>query len=128
MTDFEDRETDKSRENHELSGFLEQDIILYLSKVGFVERVMLEIQDVTARTRKTLLWGAFFVLNLFLLLLFGTSQPFIPEFFAFQAELAQFFFLFLGITFMGSLIGLVLSSDTSWLRSYLNRNAAGRTE
>jgi hypothetical protein len=63
------------------------------------------------------------MLNLLLLVLFGTNSLFIPEFFALQAELALFFFLFLGITLLGSVIGLVLSLDTRWLEHLLHRGA-----
>jgi hypothetical protein len=41
------------------------------------------------------------------------------DFFALQEELGQFFFLFLGITLLGGLIGLVLVSDISRLKGYL---------
>jgi hypothetical protein len=98
---------------------LKRDITVYLGKVGFVERVMTDILEVPGKTRKTLLWASFCLFNLFLLVLFGTNQAFVVEFFALQEELGQFFFLFLGITLLGGLIGLVLVSDISWLKDYL---------
>ena len=101
---------------------LERDITVYLGKVGFVERVMTDIMEVPGKTRKTLLWAGFCLFNLFLLVLFGTNQSFIVDFFALQEELGQFFFLFLGITLLGGLIGLVLVSDTSWLKSYFPKS------
>jgi hypothetical protein len=95
----------------------------YLQAAGFVDAVMRRVQELARQGRRTLLWGLFAVLNLLLLVLFGTNSLFIPEFFALQAELALFFFLFLGITLLGSLIGLVLSLDTRWLQDLLHRDA-----
>jgi hypothetical protein len=100
---------------------LQRDISMYLGKVGFADRVMLDVLHSGTKARMVLLWGIFCLLNLSLLLLFGTNQPFIVEFLALHAGLSQFFFLFLGITFLGSVIGLVLSVDTSWLQDFLHR-------
>jgi len=95
----------------------------YLESVGFVDQVMRRVHELSRQSRRTVLWGLFAVLNLLLLVLFGTNSLFIPEFFALQAELALFFFLFLGITLLGSLAGLVLSLDTRWLEHLLHRDA-----
>lgn len=95
----------------------------YLDRTGFVDLVMRRVHELTRQTRKTLLWGLFALLNLLLLVLFGTNSLFIPEFFALQADLALFFFLFLGITLLGSVVGLVLSLDTRWLEHLLRRGA-----
>lgn len=98
-------------------------LLSYLQERHFIERVMAQIHELHRKSRKTLLWGVFCLLNLILLVIFGTSQPFVQDFFALQKELAQFFFLFLGLTFLGSLIGLVLSLDTSWFEHYRHRDA-----
>jgi len=98
---------------------LKRDITAYLGKAGFIERVMTDILEVPGKTRKTILWASFCLFNLLLLVLFGTNQNFIVDFFALQEELGQFFFLFLGITLLGGLVGLVLVSDLSWLKAYL---------
>jgi hypothetical protein len=111
-----------SLDNTEPKPGLKRDITVYLGKVGFVERVMTDILEVSGKTRKTLLWAIFSLFNLFLLVLFGTNQSFIVEFFALQEELGQFFFLFLGITLLGGLIGLVLVSNLSWLKVYFPKS------
>ena len=87
----------------------------YLDERQFVERVMDRIHTLHTRPRKVAAWGIFCLLNLFLLVSLGADRTFLASFFALQAELAQFFFLFLGLTFVGGLIGLVLCLDTSWL-------------
>jgi hypothetical protein len=103
---------------------LERDIKTYLGNVGFVERVMTDVMDVPRKVRKTLLWAGFCFFNLFLLVVLGINQHFILEFFALQDELSQFFFLFLGITMLGGLIGLVLVTDVSWLMEHLPKPEA----
>jgi hypothetical protein len=104
----------------ELPGEDELKILAYLEQRGFIERVMTRVRLLHSQTRKALLWGGFCLLNLLALLLFGASD--FSDFFALQGELAQFFFLFLGLTFLGSLAGLVLSLDTSWLAQARRRN------
>jgi hypothetical protein len=98
---------------------LERDISSYLSEVGFVDRVMADIQEISVKTRKTLLWAGFCLFNIFLLLLLGTNPSLIAQFL--QGDLGEFFFLFLGISLLGGLIGLVAVSDLSWLQDHLPR-------
>lgn len=98
---------------------LERDISSYLSEVGFVDRVMADIQEISGKTRKTLLWAGFCLFNIFLLLLLGTNPSLIAQFL--QGDLGEFFFLFLGISLLGGLIGLVAVSDLSWLQDHLPR-------
>ena len=99
----------------ELSGDTELRLAAYLTERGFVDAVMQRIQSLHLHPRKSVAWGLFCLGNLILLVVLGANQPFLSDFFAPQAELAQFFFLFLGITFLGGLVGLVLCLDTSRL-------------
>jgi hypothetical protein len=96
---------------------LKRDISLYLAEVGFVDRVMADIQEISGKTKKTILWAGFCLLNIFLLLVFGTNPSLIVQFL--QGDLGQFFFLFLGISLLGGLIGLVAVSDLPWLQDHL---------
>ena len=96
---------------------LKRDISMYLAKVGFVDRVMEDIHEVTGKTKKTLLWAGFCVLNILLLVVFGTKPSIILQFL--QGDLGEFFFLFLGISLLGGVIGLVSVSDLSWLQDHL---------
>jgi len=99
----------------QLPGETEMRFASYLEERGFVEAVMARIYALHLHPRKALAWGLFCLVNLVLLAALGASPPFLAGFFAPQAELAQFFFLFLGLTFLGSLVGLVLCLDTSRL-------------
>ena len=106
----------------ELPGEDERRIQAYLEECGFIERVMARVRVLQAQTRKVIIWGGFCLVNLLALLLFGASDPFLSGFFALQGELAQVFFLFLGLTFLGGLAGLVLTLDTSWLSQLRRRD------
>jgi hypothetical protein len=97
---------------------LERDISVYLTKIGFVDRVMEDVREIPNKTRKTLLWAGFCLLNIFLLILFGTNPSVIAQFL--QGDLGEFFFLFLGISLLGGLIGLVAVSDLSWIEDHIS--------
>ena len=71
---------------------LKQDISIYLTKVGFVDRVMADVLEIPGKVRKIFLWAGFCVLNIFLLIVFGTNPSLIAEFL--QGDLGEFFFLF----------------------------------
>jgi hypothetical protein len=110
-------ESTRSFETSEPQGGLKHDITVYLAEIGFVDRVMTNVMQIPGKTRKTLIWGGFCLFNLFLLIFFGVNPSFFAQFL--QEHLGQFFFLFLGITLLGGLIGLVVVSDVSWLKGYL---------
>jgi hypothetical protein len=100
--------------SEEPAGDTEVRLAAYLQERGFVEAVMQRIYSLHLHPRKALAWGLFCLANLVLLVVLGTNGPFLEDFFP-RAQLAQFFFLFLGITFLGGLVGLVFSVDTSRL-------------
>jgi len=95
---------------------LKRDISVYLAKVGFLDRVMVDIHDIPGKTKKFVLWAGFCVFNILLLIVFGTNPSLILQFL--QGDLGEFFFLFLGISLLGGVIGLVAVSDLSWLQDH----------
>jgi len=97
-------------------GQSEPELAAYLREHGFAETVMGRIYALNLRAPKALAWAVFCLLNLALLIVLGASDAFLADFFAPQTELAQFFFLFLGLTLLGGLVGLVLCLDTSRLQ------------
>ncbi|OHD23429.1 MAG: hypothetical protein A2064_04035 [Spirochaetes bacterium GWB1_66_5] len=99
----------------DLPGETEVRLAAYLTEHGFAEAVMERIRSLHLHPRKAVAWGLFCLANLILLAVLGANEPFLSGFFAPQAGLSQFFFLFLGITFLGGLVGLVLCVDTSRL-------------
>ena len=120
------RDIDESRdpESIEPREGLKSDITTYLAEVGFIDRVMADIMEIPGRSGKILLWAGFCVLNIFLLLLLGTNHSVIVEFL--QGDLGEFFFLFLGISLLGGLIGLISVSDLSVLKDHLSEQDPGR--
>lgn len=111
----------------------------YLEESHFVERVMSRVRLETARSQKTTAWGLFALINLAFLIIFGSNRYIAGNYFAMQDTLSQFFFLFLGISFLGALFGLILSADTNWvwalpqslqpflpLRRHSNRNGLSK--
>ena len=97
---------------------LKRDISLYLAEIGFVDRVMADIHEIPGKMKRTLLWAGFCVLNILLLIVSGTSPSILLQFLL-QGELGEFFFVFLGISLLGGLIGLVAVSDIPWLHDHL---------
>ena len=116
-------ELDKLLRGIEYPGEDEEAIRAYLEERQFVDRVMARVYLAAHPYRKAYLWGLFSAINLALLALMGINPFILTEFFALQNALAQFFFLFLGLSFLGGLVGLVMSLDTSWLRHFLHRDA-----
>jgi hypothetical protein len=102
------------RSEAEPHGEAELRIAAYLQERGFVEAVMQRIYELHLHPRKSLAWGLFCMANLALLVVLGANGSFLEGFFP-HSQLAQFFFLFLGITFLGGLVGLVFSVDTTRL-------------
>jgi len=105
---------------------LKRDIATYLAEVGFIDRVMTDILEIPGKSRKILLWAGFCVLNILLLIVLGTNHSLIAEFL--QGDLGEFFFLFLGISLLGGLIGLIAVSDLSWLKDHLPKQDSHRPD
>jgi hypothetical protein len=101
----------------ELPGENSEDLRRYLESAHFVERVMGQVRIEAERNQKVTAWALFALINLILLLIVGSNRYIVGSYFAMQETLSQFFFLFLGISFLGALFGLVLSSDTTWVES-----------
>jgi hypothetical protein len=106
----------------DLSHQIEEDVLRYLQGVRFSDQVMARILELSGRSGSRLAWGVFALLNLVFLLLCGASLPELVGLVALQPGLGQFFFLFLGITLLGGVVGFVLSLDTTWLDSLLHRD------
>ncbi len=99
----------------------EQAILDYLESVRFPDRVMERIEEERQIVQKTAVWVAFALFNLMLIVLFGIGGTVYPSVPAVPVPLNNFIFLFLGITFLGSVIGIVLSLDTKWFHRLIHR-------
>ena len=87
----------------------------YLNSVGFTEKVMNEAAIIQEK-RHGGFWILFTLLNLFLLIVTGANHDFLGRFLSLTPSLVIFFFLFLGVTTLGGIIGLILNLDTGSFR------------
>jgi hypothetical protein len=92
-------------------------ILEYLDGHLFVDKVMERVQVEAERSQKALAWALFALLNLALLVLIGTNRYVLLSYFSLQETLAQLFFLFLGLSFLGALFGLIVTVNTAWVES-----------
>lgn len=94
---------------------------IFLEQGGVVDRVM-EITEKEGRfSRKATLWTALTFYNLVLLIFFGSSISFSQQILFAVGPLTEFVFVLLGLTFSGSIIGLVHSLDTNWFKRFIHR-------
>ncbi len=105
----------------EFPGEDRQALRTYLEHGGFVDRVMERILAEQDRSRKAVLWAGFAAVNLFLLVLLGANSHLNAGYFAVQQTLSQFFYLFLGLSAIGGIFGLILSIDTEWFTRWTRR-------
>jgi hypothetical protein len=114
---------DKILQGMEFPGEDEEAVRATLARSRLADRVMARtVRDLRA-TRRSVFWAAFAALNLLLLALTGSNSYIHSEFFYQQDGLNQFFFIFLGLTLLGGVGGLIFSLDTSWLDRLLHHDA-----
>ena len=113
MSESWDSQLEKILREVEFPGEDEKEILAYLREHPLCDGIMDKITRLGARSPRQTAWAVFCLLNLVLLALLGTSNYIVRDFFAIQATLSQVFFLFLGLSFLGGLVGLVLCLDTS---------------
>ena len=116
-----DRRLEKALKSIEFPGEDEKNILHQLESRKIAENIATQSQ-LLEKPAKYRIWVVFAVLNLLLLFLLGSNNFILHYFFAFQEMLATLFFLFLGLTFLGSLIGLILNMDTTWFNQLLHRD------
>jgi len=116
-----DRSLEKALKSIEFPGEDENNILQQLASRKIAESITTQSQLLTKPVKYTI-WVVFAVLNLLLLFLLGSNNFIVHYFFAFQDMLFTLFFLFLGLTFLGSLIGLILNMDTSWVNQLLHKD------
>jgi hypothetical protein len=114
---------DEILQGMEFPGEDEEAVRATLARSRLADSVMARtVRDLRA-TRRCVFWAAFAALNLLLLALTGSSSYMHSEFFCRQDGLNQFFFIFLGLTLLGGVGGLIFSLDTSWLDRLLHHDA-----
>jgi len=123
MKDCRTYRLDELLKGIEFPGEDEAAVRAYLAHSRLADRVVAQTVRDARATRRSVLWAVFAVLNLLLLALTGSNSYMHSEFFFQQEALKQFFFLFLGLTFLGGVGGLIFSLDTSWFDRLLHHSA-----
>lgn len=94
----------------------------YLAQCNFSETVMVRVVEAHDHLRKAIVWAAFSLINLILLGILGTDHFITGDYFGVEETLAQFFYLFLGISAIGGIFGLILTLDTGWFTRWTKRH------
>ena len=82
-------------------------IARYLEERGFTDKVMKQTESLPIKLTRAYIWAVFAIVNLAIIVVAGINSKLLLEIVALQEELFTFFYLFLGLTLLGSLIGLV---------------------
>ena len=117
MSEYSEETLEHTLRNIELPGEDALELRRFLDSTLFVDRVMERVRLEASRSQKTMAWALFALINLVFLIVFGSNRYIAGSYFAMQETLSQFFFLFLGISFLGALFGLIMSADTTWVES-----------
>ena len=115
MPQAPDKQIDNILAEIEFPGENAADIRLHLEQRQLPQAIMQQLEDAAVRFRRIIFWIVFAVINLIMLCTSGTSHYVVHELLAYDNTLATFFFLFLGLSLLGSLVGLVLNLDTTRL-------------
>jgi hypothetical protein len=99
----------------EFPGEDDLEILTFQNKREMVSEVMKRVNRRILLVRKTVFWIVFTILNLFVLFLFGTDRSILQNILVGDYVLSSFYYLFLGLAFVGGLIGLIFNIDTSWV-------------
>jgi hypothetical protein len=93
----------------------------YLADRGFVDSVMCEVYALKHKTQRTGWWLLFATMNLLILVVLGIDPSVVFSRLDYHATLSQFFFLFLGITLLGSVIGIIITMDAKKVDDLVGR-------
>ena len=110
---------DEALKNIEFPGEDEAFIRGYLGERGFVEKVMHAVSETRVRLPRSLVWGAFGLLNVTIIIVAWTNPYLVQDVLALRNELFTFFFGFLGLTLVGCVVGVLLSSDLGRVETFL---------
>ncbi|MBN1411983.1 MAG: hypothetical protein JW969_14135 [Spirochaetales bacterium] len=99
----------------EFPGENEEWIMACLSKTEFVRQVMSRVNQKMVMARKVVFWVVFSLANLFLLSLFSADRTILQNIINEFSVLTTLYYVFLGMAFVGGLMGLIFNMDTSWL-------------
>ena len=88
-----------------------------LQETRFTDRVMGKIEYLEHQRRAATFWLIFSLANLAILSVFGVSPMVRSLLLSIHHFFSHIFFFFLGLTFLGGVIGLIFTLDTSRMRN-----------
>lgn len=109
---------DEALSRIEFPGEDEEFIRGYLEERGFVETVMQAVRETRVRMPRSLVWGAIGLLNITIIIVAWTNPYLVQDVLALRNELFTFFFGFLGLTLVGCVLGVLLSSDLGRVETF----------
>jgi hypothetical protein len=125
MDERNDSRLDPILKDIEFPGEKEVHFSGYLSNTGFTDAVMKKVFRHRRMANRALAWGLIALFNFTAILFMGTGNSFVREYLSFHTTLNYLFFMFLGLGFVGSLCGLILNIDTSWMKMFEFRDIDG---
>ena len=108
-----DKQIDEILKNIEFPGEENQKLHEFSADRDFVNKVMKAIEAENKRIKMLVFWFLFILIHILILLFLGTNKFIQNEYFAFSDTLQTIFYLFLGISLSGGIIGLIVQLDTS---------------
>lgn len=109
---------DEALSRIEFPGEDEEFIQGYLEERGFVETVMRAVRETRIRMPRSMVWGAIGLLNVTIIIVAWTNPYLVQDVLALRNELFTFFFGFLGLTLLGCVAGVLLSSDLGRMEAF----------
>lgn len=103
----------------EYPGEDEAGIAKYIKSVNITNNVMHGIALRKKSIQKTIFWALFAVANLLFLYISGTDSSIVSYYVKAGLVFTSLFYLFIGLTFIGAVFGLIMNLDTSWVHKLL---------
>ncbi len=108
---------DEALRKIEFPGSNSNELDIALQETRFTDKVMGKIEYLVHQRRAATFWLIFSLANLAILSVFGVSPLVRSLLLSNHHFFSHIFFFFLGLTFLGGVIGLIFSIDTSRMRN-----------
>ncbi len=109
----------------ELPGETEGRITEYLERSGFTDIVMKKVMIQRRMMNRALVWGIVVIFDFIVLVIMANNGSFVREYLSVYTDLAYLFFLFLSLSFLVGLFGLIYNIDTSWMKRLERKDVNG---
>ncbi|MBN1697354.1 MAG: hypothetical protein JW881_07555 [Spirochaetales bacterium] len=118
MDDHLESELENILKQIEFPGESWNEIMKQIRGRNLENKIMKKIHGRNERAWRVYFWIVFTILNFLILSVMGTNKYIITDYFSLNNDLAALFFLFLGISLLGGLIGLIANANTPWFDKF----------